>query len=259
MTVDVTNLTILHIPPYLFFAGLGFVVAFSTFILVLAFSGKDFKKYSFVFIISIFGLYLGACFIGVILNLITSLHYHVKIDITTFTRTDIVFYGGLIGFLLSFFFLAKKRFKTIDFEVLDILGFICPLFHVFGRIGCFMAGCCYGVISDSCIAVEYTNYIQGKIATERRVPVSLIEAAVNLVLCVSVFLLFKYRKFSSKLLNIYLISYSFCRFIIEFYRGDWNRDIFTFLSMSQIISLLIIGLNIAWLVSKREKKLYERC
>lgn len=254
MSVNVTNLTIWHIPPYLFFAGSGFVIAFSFFVLVLAFAGKDFKKYSFIFIISILGLYLGACFLGLLLNLITLLHYHDKITVTAFTRTSIIFYGGLIGFLVSFLILAKKRFKMIDFEVLDVLGFICPLFHVFGRIGCFMAGCCYGVVSDSYIAVEYTNYIQGEISTARRVPISLIEAAINLVLFVSVFLLFKHKKFLNKLLNVYLIAYSSCRFFIEFYRGDWDRNIFTFLSISQIISLLIISLNIVWLASKGEKK-----
>ena len=74
-------------------------------------------------------------------------------------------------------------------EYRDILAVIIPIFHFFGRIGCFFAGCCYGKITNSNISVIYTNKIDNTIVTASRIPTQLIEAGLNFVLflCILIF------------------------------------------------------------------------
>lgn len=55
------------------------------------------------------------------------------------------FIGGVIGILIYCRFINKKLNKD---NFLDIYAVITPLFHVFGRIGCFLGGCCFGVESE---------------------------------------------------------------------------------------------------------------
>ena len=55
-----------------------------------------------------------------------------------------VFYGGMLGGLLAGFLYAGKA-KLPKKEYSDIAAFTIPFFHVFGRIGCFLSGCCYGI------------------------------------------------------------------------------------------------------------------
>ena len=60
-----------------------------------------------------------------------------------------VFYGGFIGGALGVIKKKKKIDKSLNTnEFLDIYAVLIPLFHTFGRIGCFLGGCCYGIESD---------------------------------------------------------------------------------------------------------------
>lgn len=253
MAMNVVNLKIFKLPPYLFFSALGFMVAFSVFIIILFVKKKDFSKYLNIAAISLIGLYLGARFLGVVLNVIISIHNQYKIDFDTIGKTGIVFFGGLMSYLATFILYSKMTFKIIDYEVLDVVAFICPLFHAFGRMGCYTAGCCYGIVSTSPIAVKYTNYINGEITTAFRIPIQLIEAGVNCMIFLLIIILYRCGKFHGRRLNIYLITYSVCRFFIEFLRGDWDREVFTFISMSQTIAVVLIIINVVYLIRERKR------
>lgn len=147
------------------------------------------------------------------------------------------FYGGLIagalGFILLFNLFVKKH-NDIRFKEILIVAPVCiTSAHAFGRIGCFLAGCCYGKETDSCIGVNFPGLI-GK-----RIPTQLIESIFLFVLtAVLVFLIFK-MQFKWTMV-LYLGSYSIFRFIIEFFRGDAERG-GTFLNLypSQIICVFI--------------------
>lgn len=148
-----------------------------------------------------------------------------------------VFYGGLIGFLCGLAFYAQIADKDCRLTFRYMVPAI-PLFHAIGRIGCYLAGCCYG---------------------KNGIPVQLIESGYNfllfIVLCnVSV----KCRKIFMPI-GVYFISYGTFRFIIEFFRGDTIRGIFLGLSTSQWISLfLIIPLGIYNLIVKDEKNHFNK-
>ena len=58
-----------------------------------------------------------------------------------------VFYGGLAGGLLAgYIYLKKKKYDVILYT--DVIAPCIPLFHMFGRLGCFLSGCCYGIESN---------------------------------------------------------------------------------------------------------------
>lgn len=148
-----------------------------------------------------------------------------------YLQSGYVFYGGLLGTLLAICLVKKHDFHLKDKNVFQFMSPVFPLFHAFGRIGCFMAGCCYGVKLSNPIIV------MGMIQLNR-VPTQLIEALFEFVLFF--ILLFLYRKRKDYLLRLYLSSYAAFRFFLEFFRDDFDRGYLGWLSTSQWISLVII-------------------
>jgi phosphatidylglycerol:prolipoprotein diacylglycerol transferase len=147
-----------------------------------------------------------------------------------------IFYGGLLGGLLTGYILIKKNNKNKIF--VDIVAVNIPLFHFFGRIGCFLGGCCFGIPSK--LGFIYTNnpIVQANGIT--RFPVQLLEAVFNFFLFLLLNYFYKIGKYKDKLIYVYLLIYATGRFFIEFFRGDEYRGIWLFLSTSQIISILIL-------------------
>lgn len=247
ISINTASLTVLGIPPYLFWAEAGYVVSLSFFIMACAMKGKPYKRYGIIFNLSLCFLAIGAKIGGIILKLITVLVHHQEISVTTFTETGIVFYGGLVGFLVSFVIMAKFSTHEEDRDVMDILACSIPLFRVFGRIGCFSAGCCFGIETDCILSVEYTNYVSGELVTANRFPVQLAESMVNGIIFVALLSLLYKNFLRDRLIYLYLIIYSCCRFVLEFFRGDFDREVFGVLSFSQIISVILFSFGSIWL------------
>ncbi len=180
-----------------------------------------------------------------------------------FYFTDIfggmVFYGGLIGACTgSYIYMKKARLDVNNYA--DILAPCIPLFHAFGRIGCFLVGCCYGV--ESKIGFIYNHTIMPYANGVRRFPVQLLEAGENLLICLLLLLLLcKCKKLcKGMLIWVYGISYSVLRFINEFLRGDnIERGYFGLLSTSQWISIFIFIFSITAIIikTKNNHKLKE--
>ena len=149
-----------------------------------------------------------------------------------------VFYGGLVGAVLAATLYIRKR-KLAFGEVADILIPAGVLFHVFGRIGCFFAGCCHG------FAAHWGVALRGGVPL---VPVQLFESSFNLLLLTMMLTLRPERKRKGILMPLYLIAYSLGRFGLEFLRGDMNRGAAFGVSTSQWISLAIlpVGLFMLW-------------
>ena len=156
-----------------------------------------------------------------------------------------VFYGGLFGVLLTILLYAKYA-KKYDAECLfSLVAPAIPLFHCFGRIGCFLAGCCFGYELSQPVIVNGLSFT--------RFPTQIIEAAFEALLFLTFIVLEKYRK-DVPLLKIYLTLYACFRFIIEFFRGDAIRGFLLGLSTSQWVSALML-LYIAVKVFKANSKL----
>ena len=193
--------------------------------------------------ISAFGIFLG----GHLLFALTNLQNIVKLISSgnfSFSAlmpyiSGMVFYGGLFGAVVAVFLYTAKNKDVKRSDVFDIFAVSVPFFHIFGRIGCFLAGCCYGVESDFGI----TTYLNTS-ATHygvSRFPVALVEAFINLLIFILIVSFFKRNKLKGKLVFLYLIIYAPARFALEFFRGDIIRGFIFGLSTSQFISLLIIS------------------
>lgn len=149
-----------------------------------------------------------------------------------------VFYGGFLGASAALYIYLGFH-KTVERKRgFDLLAVTMPLFHTFGRIGCFFGGCCYGKESSWGFIV-HNNTLQPEINDVMRMPVQLIEAACNF--CIFLILLFLYRKGKQEgsLIYVYMLLYPVVRFILEFYRGDAIRGFLWGLSTSQWISILL--------------------
>lgn len=159
-----------------------------------------------------------------------------------------VFYGGLLGGMLFSYIYAKKNKMNIK-EVFNLVIPVVPLFHFFGRIGCFLVGCCYGV--ESSIGFTYTHSMVPIANNVCRFPIQLVEASFNLILFI-VLAIFSYKKIlKGKLVYLYFIAYPVARFIFEFFRGDMYRGFLFGLSTSQIISIILFVITIGLLIKEK--------
>lgn len=147
-----------------------------------------------------------------------------------------VYYGGFLGACVGLLIYTKYS-KLVERPIAFDLYAVCiPLFHVFGRIGCFLSGCCYGMESSFGFVVHGNDLIP-EINDVRRLPVPLIEAACNLVIFFILLRLFKIGKGNGKVIFYYMLIYPVVRFILEFFRGDAVRGFLFGLSTSQWISI----------------------
>jgi len=253
MEYDATVTRIFGMPSYSFFSVVGVTFASSLFILLLLKHGYSIPRYTKIFLLSGIGMLLGAKLFGFFTGLYVAFANNEPISLRTFLETGIVFYGGLIGFLLSFLFICKKLNKKIEYRVVDIAVVCIPLFHFWGRLGCFFGGCCYGIETQSSFSILYTNKIKEDIITATRLPIQLIEATGNLVIFIFLLLLLNFGIFKKYLLELYLFMYAIMRIILEFFRGDLTRGIYHGVSFSQIVSFIIIMACSITLFAKKEK------
>lgn len=142
-----------------------------------------------------------------------------------------VFYGGLIGAIAGLYCYGKIRQINLD-DLFQTVAPCLPLFHAFGRIGCFMAGCCYGIPCNFGFAMAASPDVV-------RFPVQLVESLCCFIIFFALLIIEKHFP-NIKLLNVYLISYAIIRFGLEFLRGDSIRGLFLCFSTSQWISLGIL-------------------
>ncbi len=166
-----------------------------------------------------------------------------------------VVYGGIIGGFFAV--LIYCRIKHLSFlSYMDITLPSVALAQGFGRIGCFLAGCCYGVETSSPFAITFSHshYAPNNIPL---FPSQLVSSAFDFVNFLVLCLLAKKIKTPGKIGAFYLIFYSIGRFIIEFFRGDLERGSVGTLSTSQFISLFVAAAGIGMLIvfHKRGKKL----
>lgn len=160
-----------------------------------------------------------------------------------------VFYGGLIGAIVTVNIYCKK--KKLSNRYLDIAAICFPLFHFFGRMGCFLSGCCYGI--ESKFGVVYHYSLAPNANGVSRFPVQLIEAVFNLGLSIVFYTMFRKKKLEGNLIHVYFYVYPVFRFADEFLRGDIYRGFLYGLSTSQWISVILVIVNTITILWKYRK------
>jgi len=159
-----------------------------------------------------------------------------------------VLYGGIIGGILAAMVYCKYK-KVNFFEYFDLAVPSVAIAQGFGRIGCFLAGCCYGRETDSCIGIMFHN---SSIAPNgiKLIPTQLFSSAGNFLIAIMLSLYARKNRKTGKVGALYLILYSVGRFIIEFFRNDYRGNVGV-LSTSQFISLVILAIGITMSFAKK--------
>ncbi|MCE5187735.1 MAG: prolipoprotein diacylglyceryl transferase [Eubacteriales bacterium] len=160
-------------------------------------------------------------------------------------REGFVFYGALLGGLVGVgIYAARKKFPFFAFTDFAIPGLV--LGQAFGRVGCFFAGCCYGMECETPISIVFPA---GGVAPAGvpLLPTQLMEAAFLFLLTILLVVLLKKKKPFGTVSGWYMVLYGAWRFAIEFFRRD-ERGSVGALSTSQFISIFIFAGGVALLV-----------
>ena len=174
-----------------------------------------------------------------------------------FISSGFVFYGGLIGGFFSLLFVKRIHKINVNNYISILVPGVC-IAHGFGRIGCSLAGCCHGKITQN---NHFYFMYKKSIAAPNNVklfPVQGIEAFCIILLGMVCFAFVLKRK-KINVTSLYIFVYSILRFILEFFRGDTERGFIFFLSTSQIISIAGVFFGLASLLLSKNKKKQPCC
>jgi phosphatidylglycerol:prolipoprotein diacylglycerol transferase len=163
-------------------------------------------------------------------------------ELLSLARSGGVFQGGLV-FGVVFALLYFRRHRLPTWKVADLAGPALALGHGFGRIGCFMAGCCYGRACESPLGLvfksEYAHDLTGIPIGRPIYPVQLFESGLNFLNFLVLFLIFRRRTFDGQVFSFYIMNYSVIRYFTEFFRGDHPEQVFLIRGSSPFLSLTL--------------------
>lgn len=223
------------VPTFSLCVAVGVVIFFLAMVLKLRACGRMAEECFYV--LPKLCIAFGAAFVGaVLLDALCKIPQNGRFRISGMT-----FYGGLIGGTGAFAALVAACRKNTAFSVTEWLNtttlpFV--LFHIFGRIGCFFGGCCYGKVTQSFLGVHFPDqpdvgiYHYG----QKVFPTQLWEAA-GLAVIAAVIAAVK----NKKAFMIYAFAYPVLRFVLEWWRGDVRGAYMGAFSPAQVISLLVLA------------------
>jgi phosphatidylglycerol:prolipoprotein diacylglycerol transferase len=162
------------------------------------------------------------------------------------------FFGGLIGGSAAVLLLARlKKFPVL--RVADAAAAPLPLGFALGKVGCFLAGCCYGRPCDGFPGVRFApGSLAGSAA--RVHPAPLYEMALGVALGGGLAWLSKRSRRPGEVYLAFVAGYSAWRFAIEFLRADPGRHGFgAGLSDSQVTAIVLLAASAAgWVILRRK-------
>lgn len=171
-----------------------------------------------------------------------------------------VVYGGIIGGIFAGWLYCRiKKLKFLAY--FDLMMPSIALAQGFGRIGCFLAGCCYGKETSGPLAVTFTSsdFAPNNIPL---IPTQIYSSILDFVHFLLLLYVAKHKKADGQVAACYLIFYSIGRFIIEFFRGDIERGSVGSFSTSQFISIFtaIAGIIVLFVatVNKKDSRNYHK-
>lgn len=150
-----------------------------------------------------------------------------------------VFYGSFVTCIPTvIWYLNKKKISVLP--MLDILAITTLIAHSLGRIGCFFAGCCYGLPTKNSFGIIFPN--SNGIAVH---PTQLYEAIILFYLMLFLLIIKKYKSFNGQVFMLYLTIYAISRCVLELFRGDKRGYIIdNYLSHAQFIALLLLLISL---------------
>jgi phosphatidylglycerol:prolipoprotein diacylglycerol transferase len=183
-----------------------------------------------------------------------------------FWAGGLVYYGGLIGATLAAIYLLRRD-KFPFWKAADMAGFAVPLGLAFGRMGCLLAGCCFGETCDLPWAMSFPwrsaaseeQFKDHLIPTAKMWslpvhPTQIYESAASLAIAaVCLMVVHPRKRYDGQVFAAFLALYAVARFLIEFLRRD-ARGGGLGLSTSQLVGIALVaaagGIHV-WLGGKK--------
>ncbi len=253
MKIELFNIGGVSVHSYGLMIGIGFLLALIMGCVRAKKQGLNDDAIIDIAIIAALGGFAGAKLLFVIINFKEFL----KSPMAVLGSAGFVVYGGIIsGVLVSVIYCHVKKLKFMEY--FDLVMPEVALAQGFGRIGCFLAGCCYGRETDSAFGVVFPENSMAP-AGVKLIPTQLISAAGDFIIAgVLVWIAYRFLNKEKKLIAgdvgcIYLLMYGVGRFAVEFLRNDY-RGAVGFLSTSQFISVFIVALGVTLMVYNRKRQ-----
>lgn len=152
-----------------------------------------------------------------------------------------VVYGAIGGGALAMYLYCRKK-KWSIIEMLDMTVPGLAIAQGFGRIGCFFAGCCYGVETALPIGVKFPKESLAPAGIDLH-PTQIYSSIFDFFLGFLLLYYSKKERKTGKIVGLYLIIYSIGRFLVEFLRNDPRGNV-GLLSTSQFIAVFTLMLGI---------------
>jgi phosphatidylglycerol:prolipoprotein diacylglycerol transferase len=196
-----------------------------------------------------------------VMMFIVDLPYYIQHPAEIFSWSTLqaggVFYGGLIAALLVAWWYIRKT-KLPPWRTADVFAPAIALGHGIGRLGCFSAGCCWGVPTHVPWAVTFTNPVSNQlVGVPLDVPLhptQLYESFAEFLIFGILFWRIRRPHTPGAILSLYLVLYSAVRFVVEFFRVHEQGNLWGGpLDTSQWISLALFALGAAYFLTHRRR------
>jgi phosphatidylglycerol:prolipoprotein diacylglycerol transferase len=178
------------------------------------------------------------------------------LEIFAIWKGGLVFYGGLIAAVATGIWYVQKHALPL-WKTGDIFAPYIALGHMFGRFGCFFAGCCYGSPGTGPVCITFTDPHALAPLGVSLYPTQLFEAGGEFLNFLLLATLYRHRKFDGQIFWLYPALYAILRFVVEFFRGDAARGIWFggVISTSQIIAVLMFlaSLFMLWQLGRKNQ------
>ncbi len=173
-------------------------------------------------------------------------------------RAGGVFLGGFLAAVIAAAVMLR-RYRLKALPTFDVLSPSLALGQAIGRVGCLLAGCCWGRECDLPWAITYTDpAAAANVGTPLHLavhPFPAYAAAFNFAVFLVLSRLYRKKLAPGRVFASYLILYGLGRFLLEFTRGDEVRGLYFggLISTSQLITaaLVTIGIAIHFWISRR--------
>ena len=229
-----------QIPLYGMFFYLGIALAAALALLLCRKKQIAWYDVAYSGVYTMIGAVLGAKLLFLVVSMRQIITEHIPLEAVI--KGGFVFYGGLLGGAAGLLIYIKQfRMQEQAIRLCHLYVTVLPLGHALGRVGCFFAGCCYGIPHDGFLSHTYHTAMGSTPLGTPLLAVQLIEAACLCLLFLLLLVVFlKSKQNSGAGILLYATLYPLMRFLLEFFRGDTERGKLLGLSTSQWVSLAIL-------------------
>lgn len=187
-------------------------------------------------------------YLFILLYLIFTMMFGLKISISQNAENHYIIkgglysYGGAIGVILAAVIFEKilpTNNKIVKYAIISL-----PLTYAISKLGCFHAGCCYGIPYDGPLSVTYIDKMQFSVF-----PVQMLETIVFFM----IFVICNYLKKSKNAIYITIILSALAKFLLDYLRYEHIGKTFT-INQGYSIILIVVAIGIFVFNKIKEKK-----